>query len=246
LLQIRKAHIAVMVAAAFLTIGPLVRRRSSAQLGRRSIYACAVPSSPVPSVASSGSTVTTAPQLRVVSIPHVWDYAGGMDGATRPSPLQRAAHHFVDGDLVLAQTVVHAVISAESEKAEAADGIDCLPWDTEAYLRAGPRRNVYFGEDTRVAIVTCGGIAPGLNTILRELVMCLFHDYGGETNFLLVFGGQRPSVASVRAPCTFLLIRCDSLHLCTVGSERDFWHRVRLSWLLLKRYSALRTCSTEV
>ena len=36
------------------------------------------------------------------------------------------------------------------------------------FLRAGARKKVFFnGEDVRVGIVTCGGLCPGLNVVIR-------------------------------------------------------------------------------
>ena len=47
------------------------------------------------------------------------------------------------------------------------------------FLRAGARKKVYFeGEEVRAAIVTCGGLCPGLNVVIRSLVMSLWNDYG--------------------------------------------------------------------
>lgn len=44
---------------------------------------------------------------------------------------------------------------------------------------AGPRKRVFFNAaKTRVAIVTCGGICPGLNAVIRGLVMELWYLYG--------------------------------------------------------------------
>jgi len=38
---------------------------------------------------------------------------------------------------------------------------------------------VYFeSDDVQAAIVTCGGLCPGLNTVIRELVCALYHMYG--------------------------------------------------------------------
>jgi len=38
---------------------------------------------------------------------------------------------------------------------------------------------VYFESDeVQAAIVTCGGLCPGLNTVIRELVCGLHHMYG--------------------------------------------------------------------
>lgn len=46
-----------------------------------------------------------------------------------------------------------------------------------AYHRAGPRKHIYFGH-VRAAIVTCGGLCPGMNTVIRELVVGLWDLYG--------------------------------------------------------------------
>lgn len=48
-----------------------------------------------------------------------------------------------------------------------------------AYLRAGPRRIINFdASKVRAAIVTCGGLCPGSNTVIRELVVGLTELYG--------------------------------------------------------------------
>jgi 6-phosphofructokinase 1 len=52
---------------------------------------------------------------------------------------------------------------------------------SRAFLRAGPRRTLYF-EPTRVraAVVTCGGLCPGLNNIIREVTKSLLNLYSAE------------------------------------------------------------------
>ncbi|XAR53892.1 6-phosphofructokinase [Bertholletia excelsa] len=48
-----------------------------------------------------------------------------------------------------------------------------------AYNRAGPRKQIFFDPaHVRAAIVTCGGLCPGLNTVIRELVVGLWELYG--------------------------------------------------------------------
>jgi 6-phosphofructokinase 1 len=48
-----------------------------------------------------------------------------------------------------------------------------------AFERAGPRSRIYFRpEDTRAAIVTCGGICPGLNNVIRAVLLELELRYG--------------------------------------------------------------------
>ncbi|MCB1754971.1 MAG: ATP-dependent 6-phosphofructokinase [Gammaproteobacteria bacterium] len=44
---------------------------------------------------------------------------------------------------------------------------------------AGARRKIYFQPGrTRAAIVTCGGLCPGINAVIRGIVMQLWHIYG--------------------------------------------------------------------
>lgn len=66
----------------------------------------------------------------------------------------------------------------------------------------------------KAAIVTCGGLCPGLNTVIRELVMCLHYNYGVDTIYG-VEGGYRgfkkplkeltPGDVVVRRGCSRLL-----------------------------------------
>ena len=40
-----------------------------------------------------------------------------------------------------------------------------------SFEKAGPRENIFFeSAKTKVAIVTCGGLCPGLNNVIRSLV----------------------------------------------------------------------------
>ena len=44
---------------------------------------------------------------------------------------------------------------------------------------AGPREKIYFDPTKiRAAVVTCGGLCPGLNNVIRSIVMCLWYRYG--------------------------------------------------------------------
>ena len=46
------------------------------------------------------------------------------------------------------------------------------------WLRGGPRKHLFFRPDeVKAAIVTCGGICPGVNVIVRELTMSLYYNY---------------------------------------------------------------------
>ncbi|KAL8108784.1 hypothetical protein AgCh_025027 [Apium graveolens] len=44
------------------------------------------------------------------------------------------------------------------------------------FRRAGPHQKVYFSSDeVHACIVTCGGLCPGLNTVIREIVCALYY-----------------------------------------------------------------------
>jgi 6-phosphofructokinase 1 len=48
-----------------------------------------------------------------------------------------------------------------------------------SFEKAGPRETIYFEPaKTKVAIVTCGGLCPGLNNVIRGLVNQLYYRYG--------------------------------------------------------------------
>jgi len=61
---------------------------------------------------------------------------------------------------------------------------DLKPWidkrvDLPAMEAAGPREKIFF-EPSQLAcgIVTCGGLCPGLNDVIRSIVLSLYHLYG--------------------------------------------------------------------
>jgi 6-phosphofructokinase 1 len=61
----------------------------------------------------------------------------------------------------------------------------------ELFERAGQRQRIYFDPpETRVGVVTCGGLCPGLNNVIRSLVLELFHRYGMQRMFGFRFGYQ--------------------------------------------------------
>lgn len=48
-----------------------------------------------------------------------------------------------------------------------------------AFEKAGPREHIFFEpERTTAAIVTCGGLCPGLNNVIRSVYLQLHHNYG--------------------------------------------------------------------
>ena len=48
-----------------------------------------------------------------------------------------------------------------------------------SFEKAGPREHLFFEPaKTKVAIVTCGGLCPGLNNVIRSLYNQLYYRYG--------------------------------------------------------------------
>src|SRR5262245_45402323 len=100
--------------------------------------------------------------------------------ATFPSPMAGAA--FVDDDeRVVASSDLRALAAA----ARRGDPL-------EGFEMAGPRRKLFFDpSSTRAGIVTCGGLCPGINDVIRAIVMSLHHHYGVTTikGFRFGYGG---------------------------------------------------------
>ena len=48
-----------------------------------------------------------------------------------------------------------------------------------AFQKAGPRKKIFFNpHNVKAGIVTCGGLCPGLNDVIRSIVMALYYHYG--------------------------------------------------------------------
>lgn len=55
----------------------------------------------------------------------------------------------------------------------------CEGKEIPSFEKAGPREKIYFSPaQLRCALVTCGGLCPGLNDIIRAVVLELYHCYG--------------------------------------------------------------------
>lgn len=90
-----------------------------------------------------------------------------------------------DSECILVDDTVRAV------RAHAARGGPCL-----ALELAGPRRRIFFEPGrVRMGMVTCGGLCPGLNNVIRSLVMAAEWHYRVERFF-----GFRYGYAGLAAP----------------------------------------------
>jgi 6-phosphofructokinase 1 len=60
-----------------------------------------------------------------------------------------------------------------------------------SFDQAGPREKIYFDPSKlKCAIVTCGGLCPGLNDIIRSIVLALYHLYNVKTIYGIRHGLQ--------------------------------------------------------
>ena len=96
---------------------------------------------------------------------------------TVPSPM-RGVRFACDEDHVLLHTdlgTIRRYLDAGSE-----------PPKFEA---AGPREKIFFDPATlNCGIVTCGGLCPGLNDVIRSIVLSLHHHYGVRTIYGFPYG----------------------------------------------------------
>ncbi len=70
-----------------------------------------------------------------------------------------------------------------------------------AFEKAGPRRELRFNPTkARAAIVTCGGLCPGINNAVRALVLQLHHGYGVPTVLGIRWGFEGLVTASGAEP----------------------------------------------
>ncbi|MBR6324864.1 MAG: ATP-dependent 6-phosphofructokinase, partial [Victivallales bacterium] len=59
------------------------------------------------------------------------------------------------------------------------------------FVAAGPRKKIFHDAQwSRAAIVTCGGICPGLNDVIKALVNTLYYIYGVDNIYGIRYGYQ--------------------------------------------------------
>jgi 6-phosphofructokinase 1 len=104
---------------------------------------------------------------------------------------------------------------------------------------AGPRAKLFFdAKQTRAGIVTCGGLCPGLNNVIRSLFLELHYGYGvGEVlGFCGGYSGLEP--ASGREPVKITPTFVDRIHQqggTVLGSSRGPVDKVRAVENLIAR-----------
>jgi 6-phosphofructokinase 1 len=101
----------------------------------------------------------------------------GLGECTIDSPLN-VSYYTTDHRRVLFNSDLH-----HYSDLKAPDG---LPLSVEV---AGPRAKIFFDPaKTKAAIVTCGGLCPGINDVIRAAVMELYHRYGVQNIIGIRYG----------------------------------------------------------
>ncbi|KAG9149603.1 hypothetical protein Leryth_021291 [Lithospermum erythrorhizon] len=115
----------------------------------------------------------------VEDVPHLTDFLPHLP--SYPSSLKKnAAYSVVKRTFVNPEDVVARDIVVRKNSSR---GVH--------FRRTGPREKVYFmPEEVRACIVTCGGLCPGINTVIREIVCGLSNMYGAN-DILGIQGGYK-------------------------------------------------------
>jgi 6-phosphofructokinase 1 len=92
------------------------------------------------------------------------------------------------------------------------------------FEKAGPRQHIYFDPaETSAAIVTCGGLCPGLNNVIRSLVLQLYYHYGVKNILGIRFGYSGLDPESGREPIVLTPEFVEDIHKdggTVLGSSR--------------------------
>jgi len=103
-----------------------------------------------------------------------------------PTPVQKRTDGTEDISFVSDESRV--IIEVDSDRiSQMAKESQPLP----SFELAGPRRHIFFDPSKlKCALVTCGGLCPGLNDIIRSIVLELHYAYGVSNIFGIRYGLQ--------------------------------------------------------
>ena len=87
-----------------------------------------------------------------------------------------------------------------------------------AFESAGPRRKIYHDPSKlKCGIITCGGLCPGLNDVIRAMVLSLIHHYGVQSIFGFRYGYEGLSSLHQHSPLELTVENVEDIH--TSGSS---------------------------
>lgn len=112
------------------------------------------------------------------------------------------------------------------------------------FERAGPRKQIYFRpSQTRAAIVTCGGICPGLNNVIRAVLLELEMRYGVRDTIGVRYGYAGMDPANGFEPIPLNAEMVEDIHRnggTILGTSRGpVDPHIALDWLAERRIDIL-------
>ncbi len=118
-----------------------------------------------------------------------------------PSPLKGV--YFVKND---ERVLFHSGLSETKEYFESGKPVP-------SFEMAGPREKIFFDPSKiKCGIVTCGGLCPGLNSVIRAIVLCLHHNYGVKTVYGFPYGYEGLTYRHGHKPVELTPVVVDRIH----------------------------------
>ncbi|KAG9153424.1 hypothetical protein Leryth_021002 [Lithospermum erythrorhizon] len=119
-------------------------------------------------------TTISLPSIKLQNLTHLSDYIPHLPKHPNPLDHNQYFRPFSGFYITPTDVILHNVLHDVSIKSPPPNDGGHL-----AYHRAGPRKEIFFEPtEVRAAVVTCGGLCPGMNTVIRELVVGLWDLYG--------------------------------------------------------------------
>lgn len=98
------------------------------------------------------------------------------------------------------------------------------PSDLASFEKAGPREQIFFEpKNVTAAIVTCGGLCPGLNNVVRSIFLELHHNYGVREIYGIRYGYRGMNPAKGDPPLLLTTETVEDIHQhggTVLGSSR--------------------------
>lgn len=120
---------------------------------------------------------------------------------TFDSPLKGQLNRFYNGEAIACED--------RTKDLGALENIE----DIEYFELAGPREKTFFNpRETTVGIVTCGGLCPGLNDVIRALTFCSLESYGVKRVLGFIYGYEGLVAKYYHPPIELTTDNTDEIH----------------------------------
>jgi 6-phosphofructokinase 1 len=126
-----------------------------------------------------------------------------LGATTIRSPLIGRRNHFISDDERILTCSLTSELEAYIARAE-------LP---PSFEQAGPRHDLFFDpSSTTVGVLTCGGLCPGLNDVIRSIVMTASYAYGIKQIYGFRYGYAGLNAASNLEPMDLTPNSVEDIH----------------------------------